>query len=275
MLDREEYVEQAYLFRMLGDRLHQNSPLQELLEQAREELLATTRLPLAIDFLLGELKHRGVFGPAMRRLSHYFAPFQAYLVVESENERGRFDIHVALQVLRAEALYRAEGASRPGLFLFQFETLCRNRLSYDRGLEAIAGDPCYDEPWRDWILSVRRQVGLVDFADLLYVRSRHALTRLAAERRPLPDPCPPVLFGEKEGKIARANRGKDPLFLFAALQRHLGYPAVPRPKPADESRELLPQMLRRLERLETRIKLLEDEQKGGFDLTKFYEKPRD
>ena len=31
----------------------------------------------------------------------------------------------------------------------------------------------------------------------------------------------PVLFGAQEGRIAKAHRGKDPLFLFAALQRHL------------------------------------------------------
>jgi hypothetical protein len=29
-------------------------------------------------------------------------------------------------------------------------------------------------------------------------------------------------------------------------------------------------MLRRVERLETRLKLLEDEQRGGIDLTKYY-----
>ena len=38
-----------------------------------------------------------------------------------------------------------------------------------------------------------------------------------------------MLFGEKEGRIAMANRRKDPLYLFSALQRHLGYPSVPRP----------------------------------------------
>ena len=82
-----------------------------------------------------------------------------------------------------------------------------------------------------------------------------------------------MLFGEKEGKIALANRRKDPLYLFAALQRHLGYPPVPRPAPADDTPQLIPQMMRRMERLETRIKLLEEEQKGGIDLTRFYGLP--
>ena len=74
-------------------------------------------------------------------------------------------------------------------------------------------------------------------------------------------------------KIAFANRGKDPLFLFSALQRQLGYPAVPRPKQLDESQKLLRMLELKVERLEARIKLLEEEEKGGIDITKFYGKP--
>jgi len=57
------------------------------------------------------------------------------------------------------------------------------------------------------------------------------------------------------------------------MQRHLNYPLVPRTKPIDESRQVIPMILRRVERLETRLKLLEEEQKGGIDLSKFYGKP--
>ena len=78
------------------------------------------------------------------------------------------------------------------------------------------------------------------------------------------------MFGEKEGKIAFANRNKDPLYLFAALQRHLSYPAIPRPKPTDRSHELIPQLVRRIERLEARLKLFEAEQREGIDITQFY-----
>ncbi|MFC1759078.1 hypothetical protein ACFL2H_09970, partial [Planctomycetota bacterium] len=63
------------------------------------------------------------------------------------------------------------------------------------------------------------------------------------------------------------------LLLFAALQRQLGYPKVPRPVPADDAPRLLPELVRRMERLETRLKLLEEEQKGGIDITKFYVGP--
>ncbi|MEX0818324.1 MAG: hypothetical protein WD070_01990 [Pirellulaceae bacterium] len=270
MLEREEYVEQAYFFRTLGERLPKNMPLQELLRQTREELLASTNLPHAIDFLRTELEHAGVFGTAMARLSHYFTPFQTYIIQEAENERGRFDMRIALEILRSEAEYRAKEVSPQGLFLFHFEVLSRNRLRYDKGLAAIAGDPLYDENWREWIVLVRHQVGFIDLADLLYLRSEHyEKRRIARHGGPL-EPEKPVLFGEKEGKIALANRGKEPLYLFAALQRHLGYPQVPRPRTQGDSVELLPLVLRRLERIEARLKLVEAEQRGGLDLTKFY-----
>jgi len=274
MLDREEYVEQAYFFRTVSERLPQNMPLQELLRQTREELLASTNLPMAIDFLRSELEHQGVLGPAMKRLPHYFTPYQTYVVSEAENDKGRFDLRIALEILRAEAEYRSKGITLQGLLLFQFETLCRNRLRYDQGLGAMAADPVYDDDWREWILTVRRQVGLVDFGDLLYVRSEYYLVRQAGKREGGAIDEKPVLFGEKEGKIALANRGKDPLYLFAALQRQLGYPSIPRPKPHDDTQELIPQMLRRLERIETRIRLLEEEGRGGIDITKLYT-PRD
>lgn len=274
MLDREEYVEQAHFFRVLGERLAENIPLQDLLAQTKEEILATAKLPLALGFLLAELKHSGVLHTAMQRLAHYFEPFQSYVMREAENERGRFDYRVALEILRFEAQFRAEGASSQGLFLYQFETLCRNRLRYDHGLTAIAQDSQYDAAWREWILSVRRRLGTVDLADLIYVRSEHY--RRQAERRggePLDEEFPPPLFGEKEGRIALANRHKDPLFLFAALQRQLNYPPVPRPKVVEDPTRALTLALRRIDQLETRVKLLEEDQRGGFDLSKFYQRP--
>jgi hypothetical protein len=270
MLEREEYVEQAYLFRVLSERLPENFPLQELLEQIRHELLATTKLPMAVDFMLAELRHRGVMSTAMRRLPHYFTAYQSYIIQAAEDDRGRFDMRVAIEVLRHEALYRAERATPEGLFMYQFETLSRNRLRYDRGLDAISADPIYNDDWREWIQTVRRQVGIVDFADMIYVRSTEYLRRRTHPGAPPPTAEKPLLFGEKEGKIAWANRQKDPMYLFAALQRHLGYPSAPRPKRPDEAREQIPLILRRLERLETRIKLLEEESREGIDITKFY-----
>ena len=76
-----------------------------------------------------------------------------------------------------------------------------------------------------------------------------------------------------EGRIALAHRRKDPLLLFAALQRHLNYPTVPRPARPDEQKNVVPLLIRRVERLEQRLKLVEEEQRGGIDLSKFMRPP--
>ncbi len=270
MLEPEEYVEQAYFFRMLAERMRQNTPAQELLAAIREEILATTKLPMAIDFMAAELRHKGVFAPAFTQLSHYFTPFQAFVIAESESERGKFDLFQGLDILQREATFRAGGATPQAIFMYEFESLCRNRLGYDRGLAAIAGDPIFDEAWREWIFTVRRQVGLVEFSDLVYVRSQHYWNQLVHRTGETEEPSKPILFGEREGKIAAANRTKDPLYLFSALHRQLGYPEVPRLARIEENTQVLPTLLRRVERLEAHLKLLEEEQKGGVDLTKFF-----
>jgi hypothetical protein len=270
LLEREEYVEQAHLFRTLLERLSDNVPMQELLAHVKQEILSTTRLPLAIDFLLGELRHIGLMSTAMARLPHYFTLFQTYVMQEAEAERGRFDLRIAIDILRHEAEYRSKSPVPQAMFMFQFECLSRNRLKYDPGLAAIAGDPIYDENWREWISDLRHRIGMVDFADMIYVRSQFNLIHRTRPGQPPPEPEKPLLFGEKDGKIAWANRRKDPQYLFSALQRHLGYPTVPRAKKPDESVSLLPLLNLQVQRLEARIKLLEDESRGGIDITKFY-----
>ena len=209
-LDHEEYIEQAYFFQTLRERMQQAMSTQDLLVSIRQEILTTTMLPFALDFMASELRFTGGFTTAMARLPHYFTPFQTYVVSEAERAEGRFDFRIALEILQSEAEYRVRGASPQGIFLFQFETLCRNRLGYDRGLEAMAGDPLFDENWREWILAVRRQVGMIDFADMIYVRSEFYCKSREKEEKP-------ILFGEKEGRIALANRRKDPLYLFSGV----------------------------------------------------------
>jgi hypothetical protein len=264
-LEREEYIEQAYFFRALRERMQQSMSTQDLLTSIRQEILSTTNLPFALDFMASELRLTGGFATAMAKLPHYFTSFQTYVVSEAERPEGQFDFRIATEVLQHEAEYRAQGASPQGVFLYQFETLCRNRLGYERGLEAIAGDDIYDDAWREWILIVRRQIGLFDLAEMIYVRSElYRKTRGETDK--------PVLFGEKEGRIALANRRKDPLHLFSALARHLGYPSVPRPKPEDVHRYLLPLLQRKVERLESRVKLMEEELRGGINLARFYAK---
>ena len=77
------------------------------------------------------------------------------------------------------------------------------------------------------------------------------------------------LFGEKEGKIAKASRGRDSLFLFAALQRQLSYPEMQRPKPRDDVAAKLETLQARLRDMESRLKLLEAEVRGQVNLSQF------
>jgi hypothetical protein len=268
VLEREEYIEQAYFFRVFRERLAHNLAAQEVLEHLHEEILSTTRLPMAIQFLATELKHTGILASGFEKLPHYFTSFQSFVIRQAEKEGLRFSMPTALLLLEREAIYRANNPTRPGLFVYQFEGISRNKLGYDEGISSMMAEPIYDQNWRDYLDLVRRQGGTVDFADLVFVRSELYVTE---ERRTNPDYEPPVppLFGEKEGKIARANRGRDPLFLFAALQRQLGYPEVPRPKERDDAEAKLEQMQLKLREMEARVKLIESELRGQIDLSQF------
>lgn len=271
VLPREEYIEQAYLFKALQGRLTTNEPVQEILVQIREEVLSTTKLPMAIDFLLAEVRHVGTMSTAMKKLPHYFTQFQIFIIEQAEDEHGRFDMRVAFLILEAESKFRADNSDPVAMFFFQVETLCRNALDYDYGLQAIAMDPVYDANWQRWILEVRHQLGLVEIADLIYVNSAYyVIKNKNARNSEEEDGDRVILFGEKEGRIALANRKKEPHFLFSSLQRQLGYPAVPRPSKRDPAVDLLPKLTKLVERMEVRIKLLEDEQRqSGIDLNQF------
>lgn len=273
-LPREELIEQIHFFKTYRERLEQNLPAQDILQTIREEILATTRLPLAIDYLYDEIKHHGEIGKAMKQLSHYFTPFQTCVVTSAEEEKARFDLPVGLQILEREAEYLSGEPRAAGLFIFQFECISRNRIGYNAGLQAIADDPFYSSDWRDWILMVKRNLGTRDFADFIYYYSEFAL---AAHRRETRDESAelgrPMLFDVQEGRIAKANRSTEPLYMFAALQRHLNYPKVPRSKRNSDESPFPPALEARLTRIEKRIQLLEQEQKSSIDLSQFYKKP--
>ena len=275
LLDREEYVEQAYFFRAYRERLADGVPSQEILAQVREELLSNTRLPVALEVIEGELLLRGQLVDGMQHLGHYFTPFQIFVIGQSEDEKAKFDQVTALHVLEKEAEYRAEEPTPQGLFIYHFEAISRNHLGYDHGLEAVAADPIYSEEFRDWILRIRTELGTIDFADMIYVRSEQMVFDQRRQRGDADwEADYPILFGAKEGRIAKANRSKDPLYMFAALQRQLHYPVVPRTQKAREI-ELDPVLERRLVIIEKRLQLAEAELKGGVDLTEFYARSDD
>ena len=114
-----------------------------------------------------------------------------------------------------------------------------------------------------------------EFVDSLEPRFEALLAmkpvRYASLPRQKPDWVPnhPALFGEKEGKIAKASRGRDPLYLFAALQRQLGYPEVPKTRERNDLTTKLDIILNKLRELETRLKLAEGELRGNVDLSQF------
>ncbi len=268
LLEREEYIEQAYFFRVLRERLSQERATQDLLGSLDQEILSTTRLPFAIQFLAAEMKHTGQLAAGFARLSHYFTPYQAFIIQGAEEENRRFSLDSALLVLQREAEYRAGNPTAVGLFVYQFEVLCRNRLGYDAGLKSMAGDVLYDDNWIGFLEMVREQLGLIDFADMIYLRSE----LFVMDQRRL-DPgyeVPRVpLFGEKEGKIAKANRQRDPLYLFSTLQRQLNYPEVPRPQKRDDAVVRLMTLEARFRDLEQRLKLLESETRSQVDMSQF------
>lgn len=273
VLDQEEYIEQAYFFRVFRERLKENLAAQDILTRVHEEILSTTKLPLAIQFLATESKHSGLLASGFRRLTHYFTAFQAFIISRAEEEGLRFSMDTALHILEGEAEYRSEQPTPAGLFVYQFEVLARNKLGYDEGLSSMAEDAFYDDDWRGYIELVRRNVGEVEFADLIHVRSELAVRE---QRRRHPEQEPPrALFGEKEGKIARASRGRDPLFLFSALQRQLGYPEVPRQVVREDPFAILPTLMAKLQELELKVKLLDAELRGQADAVQQLGKPEE
>ena len=282
VLDREEYIEQEYFFRAFRQRLEEGVPSQEILKTIQEEILATTRLPMAIDFLRAEVLHNGRTSDAMSRLPHYFAPFQAFVMSRAEDEESKFEQLTALKILESEAAYRAKGTTMPGLFVFQFECIARNRLGYTAGLKSMSLDPLCTDDWSTWIMRLQNDLGGRELAEIVYVASQHFQNRRTSRVSTFASPGssgtptttePKALFGDQEGRIARANVGRDPLYFFAALQRQLGYPAVPRSVSADTTEKLPGFLESRLQKIEQRLKLVEMESKGGIDLTKFYKAP--
>ncbi len=272
--ERDEYVEQAYFFRAYRERLDENLPAQEILSSVSQEILSTTKLPMALEFLNSELMLHGKITGGMRRLTHYFTPFQCFVLSKAELDRARFDMRTALEILEKEADYLAGDSATPqGLFIFQFESISRNGLGYQEGLKAISEDPMFNKDWAEWIAKIRQSLGAIEFSEMLYARSEFRVKEVR-KRTANPDyrPSYPVLFGLQEGRIAKANRGKDPLYMYAALQRHLGYPKVPRPKKS-RSERIDPFIEQRFQQLEMRLKILEAETSGKFDLSQFYVDP--
>ena len=102
----------------------------------------------------------------------------------------------------------------------------------------------------------------ITLTDDYLCRSALNLPRISDERRAID--C-----DRFAGKIAKASRGRDPLYLFAALQRQLGYPEVPKYKLRDDLVVKFDIIQAKLRELDNRLRLAESELRGSVDLTQF------
>jgi hypothetical protein len=75
--------------------------------------------------------------------------------------------------------------------------------------------------------------------------------------------------------IARANRGRDPMYLFSALQRQLGYPEVPRPRRPDELEARVLHLEQKIAQFENRLKAAESDLQQDDVLGQVMIKPED
>ena len=106
-------------------------------------------------------------------LPHYFTPFQAFVIQESENERLRFDLRVGLEILRREAEYRAGEPTRAG----HFSLSVRSAVPQSAGLRPRAGGGCRRSGVRRNVARLDSQAAAADrhgrIADLIYVHSEY------------------------------------------------------------------------------------------------------
>ena len=181
VLDREEYIEQAYFFHTFRERVLDGVPSQDVLARVGEELLSTTRLPTGRLYPAhrdeGHRPDGAGHGPAGALL--HAVPDVRRLQGRGGGRQPVPDGAGAADPRTRGQVTAPRGPTPAGLFVYQFEALSRNRLGYSRGLDAMAADPFYDDDWRDYINTLRSRLGDVDFADLIYVRSaylRHRAT---------------------------------------------------------------------------------------------------
>ena len=269
VLDREEYIEQAYFFRASASGSPTTCRPRTSSPRLHEELLTTTRLPYAVQFLAAEIKHTGPARQRVREAAALLHPFQAFVIRQAEEEKQRFPMADGAAGAGTRGRVPGRAADQPGLFVYQFETIARNRLGYIDGLAAMAADPLYDADWRATSTSSAGRSATSTSRDLVYLRSELYVTeqrranpayepsRAAALRReggedrqgqPRPRPAVPV---RRAAAATRLPRGA------AVTQRD------------DGKTRSWSKIETKLRELETRLKLAEGELRGNIDLSQF------
>ena len=142
------YVEQAYFFRTFLKRMADNMPAQEVLESLHQELLSSTRMPMAIQFLATEIKHSGLLATGLERLPHYFTKFQAFSSPEAEDEGRR----IIMPTARSSSSRRRRNQAnpdRPGCSSTSSKHSSEPPRYLD-GIIAMEDDPLYDADWTEY-----------------------------------------------------------------------------------------------------------------------------
>ena len=252
VLDRDEYVEQAYLFRAFRDRLADNLPAQDILTRVHEELLSSTRLPYAVQFLVAELKHSGLLASGFEKLPHYFTPFRR--LSSGKQKRNRALPMTTLCSSWSASALQSRDSNEAGLVHIPVRDDRRNRLGYLGGT-AASRDPLYDGEWRAFVSGSKpRQVGDMDFADLVYLRSE--LYVQEQRRESIVRTFTNALFGEKEGKIAKASAAAGLHCICSPPSK--GNSAIQVPRYTQRRRQIeMGEAREETTRLETRLKLAE------------------
>ena len=236
VLDREEYVEQAYFFRTFRERSPTTCRRRTSSTRVHEELLTSTRLPYAVQFLAAELKHTGLARHGFAKLPHYFTAFQAFVVAAGRGgEDAVPDGRPRSWCSNARPRTAPRQPTQAGAVRLPVRDDRPQPARLPRRLRRDDGRPVL----RRRLAGIHRRTGRGRSATSTSPTSStcgRSCTCIEQRRaNPAFEPPLPPLFGEKEGKIAKASRGRDPLYLFAALQRQLGYPEVPRYKQRDDA----------------------------------------
>ncbi len=126
----------------MRERVEERVPTQVILAQIHEEILATTRLPLAIQFLATELKHTGLLASGFARLPHYFTPFQAFVVRQTEEEAQPLQPgDRPVRSSNAKPSTAPKRRRRRGCSSISSRRISRNRLGYDARSGVRGGGP--------------------------------------------------------------------------------------------------------------------------------------
>ena len=151
MLDREEYIEQAYLFRVFAERIAAGIAAQEALVSIGQEVLATSKLPMAIDYLVGELKLVGTLSTAMVRLPPLLHRLPDLRDATGRGGGGPVRHADGAGDARARGDLPRRGGDAAGAVLLPLRVPVAEPPRLRPRPRRVAADDIFDADWKAWI----------------------------------------------------------------------------------------------------------------------------